>query len=96
MAELVDKLYVKLIVDSQKTSMKLSYASALWDMLNHPINVTCDQCVFELLNNFDEKGHKGTLRVELKEKEGGCEENDGSGDLERVNFEEPTETKKNI
>ena len=41
-------------------------------MSNHPIYLTSDECVFALLNNFDEKGRRGTLRVELKEKEGGC------------------------
>ena len=91
LAELVEKLYVKLNVDSKKTNMQLSYASNSWDLSNHPIYLTSDECVIALLNSFDEKGRRGTLRVELKEKEGGCEENDRSGNLERVHFEEPVE-----
>ena len=90
LAELVEKLYVKLNVDSKKTNMQLSYASNSWDLSNHPIYLTSDECVIALLNSFDEKGRRGTLRVELKEKEGGCEENDESGNLER-DFEEPVE-----
>ena len=91
LAELVEKLYVKLNVDSKKMNMQLSYASTSWDMSNHAIYLTSDECVFALLNNFDEKGRRGTLRVQLKEKQGGCEENYVSGNLERVDFEEPVE-----
>ena len=71
--------------------MQLSYASTSWDILNHLIYLTSGGCVFALLNNFDEKAHRGTLRVELKENEGGYKENDGSGNLERGDFEEPVE-----
>ena len=60
-------------------------------LVNHPIYLTSDECVIELLNNFDDKGRRGTLRVELKEKEGGYEENDRCENLERDDFEEPVE-----
>ena len=89
--KLVEKLYVKLNVDSKKTIVQLSYASTSQDMSNHPIYLTSDECVFALLNNFDEKYCKGTLRVELKEKEGGFEENNRSENLARVDFEELVE-----
>ena len=60
-------------------------------LVESPIYLTSDECVIALLNSFDKKGRRGTLRVELKEKEGGCKENDRSGNLERVDFEELVE-----
>ena len=45
LAELVEKLYVKLNVDSKKTNMQLSYASNSWDLSNHSIYLTSDECV---------------------------------------------------
>ena len=91
LAELVDVLYVKLNVESKKMNMQLSYDSNSWDMSNHPIYLTSDEYVIAFLNSFDEKDRRGTLRVELKEKETCFEENDGSENLERVDFEEPVE-----
>ena len=71
MSELVEKLYRRLKVDSNKMDMKPSYASATYDMLNHPVYLTEDECVFCFLHDFNERGHRSTLKVELVEKGGG-------------------------
>ena len=87
LADLIEKLYVKLKVDKSKLDLKLSFMSTSWDAYD-PIYIEDDDDVHGFLMDRDEKNRRSSLRVEFIEKlevnhETQVEEGDANGnDLE--------------
>ena len=67
LADLIEKLCVKLKVDKSKLDLKLSFMSTSWDAYD-PIYIEDDDDVYGFLMDRDEKNRRSSLRVEFIEK----------------------------